>query len=672
MDRTGTRTATFLVRLDRFLRMDGDDAPVEGGELTILRARALAVLGPLAGLFALILALFQLRSEVSGAGTAFGGVVGIVSFILPLSISAILLAIPIILRRTRAVGLCAWLGVTALLVALAPWPFILFGIYSRNIVMLGAVPVIATFLVSPRVGGMMMIGVCLMFLALPLLGSIGWVHQPAGVTVFDSLGHGVAAVLTAGGLYILASTITRLYNRTVEETVAARLEALDLAESDQLTGLANRRIFSRVLWERMGAAVKGGSGFALILIDLDRFKSINDTFGHATGDALLAGVARRLTRLCKDYPGCIAARLGGDEFAMICEDTENGAAAERLAARLVEAMRAPVTTDHAVVYPTVSVGLAHCPQDARMVEDLQWMADVALYAAKSEGRNRWRKSDPDMIAAVEERQILVSGMRDASFTDQLEIWYQPQTCLRTGRVVGLEALIRWNHPIFGLLMPASFVRHAEDHDLIGTLTEHVILKALEETAPWFHGGLIDQLAINISGHDLKDGTLLTALRRSLTKWDLPPTMVELEVTESFFLWNLEETFTALQALGGDGIRIALDDFGTGYSSLTYLRTLPINTIKIDKSFVFDCDTNPNSLAIVQAIIGLARSLDMETVAEGVETDGQKDVLARLGTTRMQGFQHSRPMPRTACDAFLRDAAQFLEAGPGPWAVTRRA
>ncbi len=663
---------TFVEWLDAYLRLDVAPGVDSSMDLSVLRGRALAVMGPMGGVFGTMMALAQLRVELSGASTAIGGPVGILRIALPLAVAVILFSIPVLLRVTGRVRLCGLICLGAITLALVPWPFVQSGIYSRTVFMLTAMPMAWAFLLSNRAAAVMAILVCTILVSLPVLGNMGVVQQPDGVAFVDSASHCLSALLTTIGLFAVAWTITQLHEHAARESFAARLEAVDLAESDQLTGLANRRIFSRILRERTAKASEDESGVGLILVDLDHFKTINDTYGHTTGDILLTSVAKRLERLCQDYPDSVAARLGGDEFAVICWDDSGGSVVDSLARRLVEAVRAPVMTDHAVLYPTISVGAALLPQDATSVEDLQWIADVALYASKGAGRDQWHRAEPDMIAAVEQRHALVSAMRQPQFTDELEIWYQPQSCMRTGRIVGLEALTRWNHPQFGLLMPTSFIQHAEDNNLIGLLTDHVITKAMEDAAPWFHSGLIDRLAINISGHDLKNNTLVQAVGRGLEHWDLPPSMLELEVTESFFLWNLEATFTVLQALGTRGIRIALDDFGTGYSSLSYLRTLPINTIKIDKSFVFDCDSNPNSLAIVQAIIGLARTLDMETVAEGVETESQKQMLARLGTTRMQGFHHSRPMPADACVAFLKEAAAASAASRFAVPVRRRA
>ncbi len=642
------QAGAFLIRsLDRIFGLNR----LGLAPLDLLRARAICLLSPLAGLFAFGLCAVQFHSERAG-GAIFGGLLGVASWLVPFGLGVILMVIPVGIRVIGAIRLHAILFIGSITAGLIPWPLILYGVYSRNIPMLTGVPVLLTLLISRRAGFIGLLALGVYVLALPILGAEGVIHQIPGVSLTDGFGQAVAVILTAAGLTLTIISVTALYNEAVKAAVEARLDALGLAERDQLTGLCNRRVFTRTLEERIDEANEGGAPVCLTLVDLDHFKAVNDNHGHSAGDQLLVTIARRLRRLAEDYPGCTPARLGGDEFALILSAPETPGGLEAFANRLVAAMRAPVETDHAVIYPTISVGVACCPSDAVGLEDLQWMADVALYASKSAGRDQWHKADDDMRRAVQERESLVAAMRGPDFLSQLEVWYQPQSSLRTGNIRGLEALIRWRHPQFGLLMPDSFIRHMEENGLIGMLTEHVIHKAVEQAAPWLKSGMIDRLAINISGHDLKDLTLVSTVERVIEAHAIAPDMLELEVTESFFLWNLEATFTVLQALGSRGVRVALDDFGTGYSSLSYLRTLPINTIKIDKSFVFDCDTNPNSLAIVQAIIGLARTLSMETVAEGVETDAQHEVLARLGSTRMQGFQLSRPMTASDCALFL--------------------
>ncbi len=645
-----TLNARFFGLVDRLTGID----PSHADHFLVLRARAIVMMAPVAAAFAFTMGIMQIHGELSGAGTAYRGMTGYLSVITPLAMGLCLLAVPIVLRKTQSTSLCGFVILLIIGVGLAPWPLLLFGIYSRNILILTSVPILFRFLISERSAAVALVVVCAFFAALPVLADYGLIHQPDGVTLFDSIGHAAAAIITTIALHTAFHALIGLYERALREASAARQRALDLAESDQLTGLANRRVFTRHLEQRILEGAGDETLFALLLIDLDHFKSINDSYGHSTGDHLLNTVARRLTRLSTEIPHSIPARLGGDEFALVTGPLTDETAGEAFGERVVSAMRAPIQADHAVLYPTVSVGLAFWPQDGATAKDIMRLADMALYASKGAGRDRWHRADHEMKVAMEERQSLVSAMRGPDFTDQLEIWFQPQADMKTGKPRGLEALIRWRHPELGLLMPDSFICLAEENELIGRLTEHVIKHAIDHAAPWLQAGMIDRLAINVSGDDLQDTNLIGILSEQLRRWDLPPSVIELEVTESILLWNQEATFHVVQQLGHLGVRVALDDFGTGYSSLAYLRTLPINTIKIDKSFVFDCDTNPNSLAIIQAIIGLARMLDMETVAEGVETLGQRDILARLGASRMQGYLLSHPLPVDACINFLAE------------------
>ncbi len=665
-ERTGAPgvLASCLSIIDRFVGLPPDDTD----PFHAFRARALIIFAPAMGLLAIVMGGVQAWGEWTRQSTSFGGLAGLLSIAVPLGLGVILCMVPFILRRTKALRIGAWLTLVCISIGLMPWPFLLFGIYSRNIIMLTVLPVLFSLLISPRVGFFVLISVCGGFAALPVLSSLGRVHMPEGITIFDAQGHAIAAIMTCVSIYILLSTVANLYRTSMTTIMAARREAVDLSEQDQLTCLANRRVYQRYLTQCMHSGMnsdrgqgtckpEGGSAcissaLTLVLIDLDRFKEVNDSHGHYAGDILLQTIARRLQGIADEWESALTARLGGDEFALVVCDNLTSDQLASLGERIVTAMRAPVRLDHGTIYPTVSVGIACAPDDAKDAKDLQWLADIALYASKSAGRDQWHRATNDLKAALEERQSLIRAMRQPEFPGQLEVWYQPQVCARTGRVAGLEALTRWRHPELGLLMPNRFIKHAEENGLIGVLSDRVLKTAIAGAAPWIKAGLVDTLAVNISGQDLKDADIVATIRNSIETHGLPPSAIEVEVTESFFLWDLDGTFTVLQALGQLGVRIALDDFGTGYSSLAYLRSLPINTIKIDKSFVFDCDTNANSLAIVQAIIGLAGTLSMATVAEGIETEAHRTVLDQLGTDRMQGYLFSAPMPHQDCATFL--------------------
>jgi diguanylate cyclase (GGDEF)-like protein len=395
------------------------------------------------------------------------------------------------------------------------------------------------------------------------------------------------------------------------------------------------------------ARARLGTHCALLCLDLDRFKVINDTLGHPVGDSLLRAVAGRLSAVVRDVD--TVARLGGDEFAIIQVGLNSSEEAELLAGRIIDVLCQPFDIDGRKVVAGTSIGIALAPRDGISSGILLKNADIALYLAKSEGRGTYRYFEPEMDALVQARREVELDLRNALPAKEFDLHYQPVLDLQSGRVTGLEALIRWNHPVRGLISPGDFIPTAEEFGLIVPIGEWVLQQACQEASTWPRN--VD-VAVNLSPAQFKGGHLLDGVRKALTASRLDPRRLVLEITESVLLQNSDETLTTLHQLRALGIRIALDDFGTGYSSLSYLRSFPFDKIKIDRSFIRDIDANIDSAVIVSAIVGIARGLGMITVAEGVETTAQLEKVRNLGCAKVQGYLFSRPRPAGEVPALI--------------------
>jgi diguanylate cyclase (GGDEF)-like protein len=432
-----------------------------------------------------------------------------------------------------------------------------------------------------------------------------------------------------------------------------------LASHDALTELPNRTLFRERLMQAIAVA-RHGTHCALLCLDLDRFKVINDTLGHPVGDALLRAVAERLSRSVRG--GDTVARLGGDEFAIIQVGLASPDHAALLADRVIDAMREPYDIDGHRVFTATSIGIAIAPRDGTSSEMLLRNADIALYQAKTEGRGIYRYFDPAMEAQVQMRREVELDLRNALPAEEFDLHYQPVLDLQSGKVAAFEALIRWNHPVRGLISPADFIPVAEETGLIVSIGDWVLRKACMDAACWPSD---IEIAVNLSSVQFKGGQLLESVRQALALSKLDPTRLELEITESVLLQNSEDTLAVLHQFRALGIRIALDDFGTGYSSLSYLRRFPFDKIKIDRYFVRDICASTGSAVIVGAIVGIARALGMTTVAEGVETADQLAMVRGQGCAMVQGYLFSRPRPAGDVPALIRtlhvlDQEQFVE------------
>jgi diguanylate cyclase (GGDEF)-like protein len=442
-----------------------------------------------------------------------------------------------------------------------------------------------------------------------------------------------------------AQKLAQLTQR-VAQLESERELTLRLAQTDSLTGLVNRGAFTSALCERLEAAREDAQGVALFVIDLDRFKHLNDTLGHHAGDLFLAEIGERLR--CDAGPGELVARLGGDEFALI-SDTPDPA---RRAQRLLDLLTQPHAIYGRQVSPGASVGVALYPQDAADAGDLQRFADMALYRVKTQGGRRWSAFDAELRHENNRRRTLETELRRAIPAGEIEPWFQPVVDAQDGRIVGVEVLARWRHPEQGLLAPAAFVPIAEELGLIGRIDEAVFEAGCRHAAAWVAQGLIEHVSFNVSPRDLMDPSFSRKLIGRLAKTDLPATALTVEITETFLLQDLALSRRHIERLNAKGVSIALDDFGTGYSNLRAIMHLPIQTVKLDRSLICDVAKDGRVAKLVGSMLHAARALGVGIVAEGVEEEAQAIFLRAAGCDRMQGYWFARPMPAEAMAAEL--------------------
>lgn len=435
---------------------------------------------------------------------------------------------------------------------------------------------------------------------------------------------------------------------------AANLQLRHLATHDVLTGLPNRVLLEDRLQQAIAHADRDMRSFALLVCDLDRFKLINDSLGHRAGDELLQEVARRLSTVVRTAD--TVARFGGDEFVLIGTSVSDAEDAASLASRVMDVMQAPVRIADIDIHTSPSVGIAMYPDDGTTSQALLAHADAAMYSAKQRGRGNFRHYEAGMHAGTGDRVQLESDLHTALALKQFELYYQPKVDTQTGEVRSAEALIRWMHPVRGLVSPVDFIPLAEECGLIGAIGGWVVREACRQARAWQDDGVPPlRVSVNLSASQFRDNGLVDSIRRALDDVGLDARYLEVELTESAVMTDPEQSITILEQLSAMGVLVSVDDFGTGYSSMSYLRRFPIDKLKIDRVFIDEIASRPEDASIVRAIVSLAHSLRLKVVAEGVETPAQLDFLKTAGCDEYQGYHFSRPLSAVDFEALFRQS-----------------
>lgn len=445
------------------------------------------------------------------------------------------------------------------------------------------------------------------------------------------------------GTYGVARDITE--RKLAEETI--NFQALH----DHLTHLPNRRLFRDRLELAITQAKRNGASLAVMFIDLDRFKLVNDTHGHSEGDELIKNVAQRLRGCIR--AGDTLARQGGDEFTALITDLHDVSDATIIAGKIIEDFKTPYIVVGSEFRATASLGIAIYPRDGDSADILIRNADIAMYKAKGNGKNSYQIYSPEINATYQDRLALENELRQALRNDEFELYFQPQINVASRRIVGMEALIRWRHPVHGLLNPVGFIELAEEIGLIASITDWVLAEACTHMAAWRAMGFLDlRLAVNFSASEFERNDVVERICSQIDCYSIPGENFEVEITENLLLSDTAGVVEKMRLLRSRGVRIAIDDFGTRYSSLNYLRSFPVSSIKIDQTFVRDLSERQGVSPIVSAIIGIARGFGLQLIAEGIETGDQLNILRSLGCEEMQGYLFSRPVPGSKVKSLL--------------------
>ncbi len=480
------------------------------------------------------------------------------------------------------------------------------------------------------------------------------IHAVRGATYAAISGE---PVFDAGGRFAGYRGI----GREITQQKLAEENVNRLAHFDTLTSLYNRAAFFERLAHAISVARRHGSVLAVLFVDLDRFKDVNDAFGHLTGDEVLKIMAQRISDTIRASD--TAARLGGDEFIVLAENVAREGDVSDFAQRLLDVLSEPFSLLGQECRLSASVGIAMCPQDGDDGATLLKKADIAMYRAKASGRNGLAFFSEVDSRPAEERIVLGAGIRRALDTNQLRLLYQPKVSVRTGAMTGVEALVRWEHPERGLLLPDLFIPLAEDSGLIRHIGRWVLHTACAQALAWQADGVGPiRVAVNLSPRQFSDERLVIEIAHALAQTELPAHMLEVEITESMMMENPERAAETLREIKDMGVHVSIDDFGTGYSSLARLKKFPIESVKIDRSFIRDIAVDPDDAAIVSAVIAMAHSLRLKVIAEGVETPEQVKFLRERGCDEIQGFYYSRPVTPAEITAFgARHNGNRLEA-----------
>jgi diguanylate cyclase (GGDEF)-like protein len=478
-------------------------------------------------------------------------------------------------------------------------------------------------------------------------------------------GHDRAWIVLTFGLILTGAVVSYVRSSRSHASRMMRVnrKVSDLAQLDALTSLVNRRAFVERLQSAFAACRRGAKPFAVHYFDLDHFKDVNDTLGHAIGDELLRQVAARVKSAVREND--VIARFGGDEFAVLQSDVEDFEAAGALAAKIGKILVEPYVIEGNEVHVSASIGISRYSPEVARPDAMMVQADLALYRAKEDGRNCFRFHHADLDRQVEERVVIADELRGAVDRKELELYYQPEVDLRSGRIIGLEALLRWNNPKRGQMSPSVFIPIAERSGQIQMLGQWVLDAACQQLREWQDAGVAPELVgVNVSALDFKGSTELDRqVSASLDKWGVPASMIEIELTESVLMDITQQHHARFQHLRQLGVRIAVDDFGTGYSSLSYLANYPISRVKIARELISGVDTDSRSAAVVRAAIRLAHELAIEIIAEGIETEGQAKFLLSAGCEHGQGFYFSEPVNAERATELLRSGKTIANRRP---------
>jgi len=426
-----------------------------------------------------------------------------------------------------------------------------------------------------------------------------------------------------------------------------------LALFDPLTGLANRNRFQQKFTDALKIAKRENSMVALLLFDLDRFKAVNDTFGHPVGDELLEFVANQLIEATRETD--TVARLGGDEFAIILTMLDRDERAAMIAGRVIDALSQPITLSGCLIDTGTSIGISIYPRDSIEGDDLIRIADMALYSAKNDGRGGYRFYDDEMDAQAKAAHILDNELRLAIVRKEFELHYQPQLNSRSNQLSGVEALIRWRHPVRGLVAPDEFIEAAEAAGLIPAIGKLVLDEACRQRKAWNDAGVAPfHVAVNVSAKQFVDLNFVASVEETLERHGVDHSLLEVEITESVMMDNIDMVADTLRRIRDLGVSVSIDDFGTGYSSLAYLKRLPIRKLKIDKVFIDHLHTDADDLAIAEAVVTMGHTLGLSVTAEGVELLDQADALTIKGCDEFQGYLYGKPLPPEALIEWLAE------------------
>ncbi|MFA6196535.1 MAG: EAL domain-containing protein [Sulfurimonas sp.] len=490
------------------------------------------------------------------------------------------------------------------------------------------------------------------FILKPLSDIIGYIKHSDrdGIPVELIPSHGSKEIS------LLSNTMNNMITSIRDSRIALKAQKNALhyqANHDALTGLANRILFNDRLEQSIIKAKNNSTKIALFFIDLDHFKKINDSLGHEIGDKILKVVTQRLNEtICKE---ATLARLGGDEFSIIVEELRQGQDASLLANKLIELLSQPITIEDNLLYISSSIGISIYPDDGVSAQNLVKYADAAMYKAKDEGRNNFQYYSAEMTELAFERVVMDASLREALKNENFVVYYQPQVNGENNELIGMEALVRWQHSTMGLIAPSKFIPLAEETGMIIPLDQYVMRCAMKQMTKWYKEGFNPGVvALNLAIKQLHQKDFIPMLENMLKETECKAEWIELEVTESQIMTNPEEAIKILKQINAMGIKLAVDDFGTGYSSLSYLKRLPIDKLKIDQSFIRDLPEDEEDASITRAVIALSKSLNLRVIAEGVETKEQKEFLVKNGCSNIQGYFYAKPMPANEMEKVLSE------------------